>query len=60
MPDWVNDYFEVTVPMPTYLVAYTINDFDHVESATENDVVFKIWARRDALSQVLAILCSRP
>ncbi|XP_055525327.1 aminopeptidase N-like [Wyeomyia smithii] len=52
--DWVMDYFGTTVPMSTYLVAYTVNDFEYRESAAkmEGDVVFKIWARRDAIDQV--------
>lgn len=51
-PDWVLDKFDVTVPMSTYLVAYTINDFEYRESATGGDVTFRIWARRDAIEQV--------
>lgn len=50
--DWVLDKFDVTVPMSTYLVAYTINDFEFRESPADGDVVFRIWARRDAISQV--------
>lgn len=38
--------------MSTYLVAYSINDFEYRESTTGGDVVFRIWARRDAISQV--------
>lgn len=51
--DWVLDKFDVTVPMSTYLVAYTINDFEFKESLTDGGVVFRIWARRDAISQVM-------
>lgn len=52
--DWVMDHFTTTVPMSTYLVAYTVNDFEYRESMTkmDGDVVFKIWARRDAIDQV--------
>lgn len=52
--DWVVDYFDTTVPMSTYLVAYTVNDFEYRESMAkiDGDVVFKIWARRDAIDQV--------
>jgi len=50
--DWVLDKFDVSVPMSTYLVAYTINDFEYKESPADGDVVFRIWARRDAISQV--------
>lgn len=52
--DWVLDKFDVTVPMSTYLVAYTINDFEFKESPADGGVVFRIWARRDAISQVNA------
>lgn len=40
--------------MSTYLVAYTINDFEYKESVVKmtDDVLFRIWARRDALDQV--------
>lgn len=53
--DWVWDHFEETVPMSTYLVAYTINDFEYKESTVKmtDDVVFRIWARRDAIDQVI-------
>lgn len=53
-PNWVWSEFEVTVPMSTYLVAYSINDFEYKESVVKmaNDVLFRIWARRDALDQV--------
>lgn len=53
-PDWVWDHFEETVPMSTYLVAFTINDFEYRESVVKmtDDVVFRIWARRDAIDQV--------
>ncbi|XP_053669421.1 aminopeptidase N [Anopheles marshallii] len=54
MPGWVLDEFNTTVPMSTYLVAYTVNDFEYREAKTTEpgDVVFKIWARRDAIDQV--------
>ncbi|XP_050080101.1 aminopeptidase N-like [Anopheles maculipalpis] len=54
MADWVLDEFNTTVPMSTYLVAYTVNDFEYREATTTEpgDVVFKIWARRDAIDQV--------
>lgn len=37
--------------MSTYLVAYTINDFEYRESNV-NDVIFRIWARPEAIAQV--------
>lgn len=52
--DWVLDEFEETVPMSTYLVAYSVNDFefDEVTLKLKNDVIFRTWARGDAKSQV--------
>uniref|UniRef100_A0A336M458 Aminopeptidase n=1 Tax=Culicoides sonorensis TaxID=179676 RepID=A0A336M458_CULSO len=52
--DFVLDTFETSVPMSTYLVAYTVNDFEFREAPvkTKDDVKFRIWARRDAIDQV--------
>lgn len=40
--------------MSTYLVAYIVSDFDYktTESTHNNNVTFRIWARKDALDQV--------
>ena len=38
--------FERTPPMPTYLVAFAVNDF------VSTSGMMKIWARKDALAQV--------
>jgi len=38
--------FERTPPMPTYLVAFAVNDFVSTSGMS------KIWAKRDALPQV--------
>lgn len=52
--NWVQDEFEETVPMSTYLIAYSVNDFDYDEVTLNlnNDVVFRTWARKDAMTQV--------
>ncbi|ETN63860.1 protease m1 zinc metalloprotease [Anopheles darlingi] len=52
--DWVLDVFDRSVPMSTYLVAYTVNDFEYREAAMTGTggPVFRIWTRRDALDQV--------
>lgn len=52
--DFVLDTFETSVPMSTYLVAYSINDFEYREAPIKmkDDVKFRIWARRDAIEQV--------
>lgn len=52
--DFILDTFQTTVPMSTYLVAYTVNDFYYKEAKFENDnnLTFKVYARRDAIDQV--------
>lgn len=51
--DWVLDKFNESIPMSTYLVAFTINDFVYRESKTSVDgIVFRVWARPDAISQL--------
>lgn len=47
------DKFDVSVPMSTYLVAYIISDFEYREALASDDVVFRVWARPDAISQVI-------
>ncbi|XP_046683122.1 aminopeptidase N-like isoform X2 [Homalodisca vitripennis] len=52
-PGWVWDQFKDTVPMSTYLVAFMVSDFEFRESDHQsNNVVFRIWARKDAIGQV--------
>lgn len=52
--DMVIDTFETSVKMSTYLVAYSVSDFEYKEEKTDtkDDVVFRIYARRDAMAQV--------
>ena len=40
--------------MSTYLVAYSVSDFEYKEAVVsmEKDVIFRIYARRDAMDQV--------
>lgn len=53
MADWVWDQYEVTVPMSTYLLAFVVSNFEHkVAPKLSNDVLFRVWARRDAINQV--------
>ncbi|CAG9818441.1 unnamed protein product [Phaedon cochleariae] len=51
---WYWDRFDTSVPMSTYLVAYIVSDFDYkkAETSQNNNVTFRIWARKDALNQV--------
>ena len=39
--------------MPTYLVAFVVSKFgNEVSPEMDNNVMFRIWARKDALDQV--------
>lgn len=51
---WSWDRFEKSVPMSTYLVAFMVSDFgfETSEKMKNNNVTFRIWARKDALNQV--------
>lgn len=54
--DWQWDHFDVSVPMSTYLIAYSINSFEYREAVVqmEDEVVFRIYARPDAIDQVIS------
>nr|CAI5820674.1 unnamed protein product [Callosobruchus analis] len=51
---WFWDRFDSSVPMSTYLVAFIVSDFDYktADKTQNNNVTFRIWARKDALDQV--------
>ncbi|KAH8382720.1 hypothetical protein KR009_004928 [Drosophila setifemur] len=51
LPDYVWSEFEESVPMSTYLVAYSVNDFTHKPSMLPNGVLFRTWARPSAIDQ---------
>ncbi|XP_050688572.1 aminopeptidase N-like [Eriocheir sinensis] len=48
---WVWDQFNTTVPMPTYLVAFAVMDFESKEVTMDNGVDFRVWAREAAIQQ---------
>ncbi|CAO1423722.1 unnamed protein product [Diamesa serratosioi] len=52
--DFVKNTFETSVKMSTYLVAYSVSDFEYKEAAVDmkQDVIFRIYARHDAMDQV--------
>ncbi|XP_077977932.1 aminopeptidase N-like [Glandiceps talaboti] len=51
--DWNTTVFETTaVVMPTYLVAMVVADFYSVEMTTPNDVQFRVWARKEEVSNL--------
>lgn len=46
---WVRSVFQESVPMSTYLVAWSITDFGYAEITTRNGVLIRGWAREDAV-----------
>ena len=49
---YVWSHFEDSVPMSTYLVAYMVSEFEFKEAPLRaNNVTFRIWSRKDAISQ---------
>ncbi|KAJ8928334.1 hypothetical protein NQ314_019110 [Rhamnusium bicolor] len=49
---WVWDHFQSTPPMSTYIVAFTISDFESISAnSTSAGPIVKIWAPKDDLSQ---------
>ncbi|XP_060525881.1 aminopeptidase N-like [Cylas formicarius] len=46
---WVWDHFEASPPMSTYLVAFTVSDFESLSANTTAGPVLKVWAPRDDL-----------
>ncbi|KAJ8940805.1 hypothetical protein NQ318_007891 [Aromia moschata] len=49
---WVWDHFHQTPPMSTYIVAFTISDFEYVSSnSTTPGPVVKVWGPKENLPQ---------
>ncbi|XP_064106708.1 aminopeptidase N-like [Macrobrachium nipponense] len=48
---WYWDHFYLSEPMSTYLVALVVSDFDYIESPYGTDVLFRVWARHEAINQ---------
>ncbi|XP_042889263.1 aminopeptidase N-like [Penaeus japonicus] len=59
-PGWVWDHFNTSVPMSTYLVAFVISDFDHMNSTANDHVLFRVWARNAAIEQANYALTTGP
>lgn len=47
---WEIDYFNRTVPMSTYLVAYVIAEFDVISTITGKNVSVEVAARPEAIN----------
>jgi len=48
--EWYKDEYAESVRMSTYLVAFVVSEFAHLES-TPGDTTFRVWARPDAVAQ---------
>lgn len=55
LPDYEWDYFAESVPMSTYLVAYSISDFSKLSKGN-----FSVWARHDAIQSASYALSMVP
>ncbi|KAH8346459.1 hypothetical protein KR084_000853 [Drosophila pseudotakahashii] len=51
IPDYVWTTFQESLPMSTYLVAFSINDFSHKPSTLPGGTLFRTWARPNAIDQ---------
>ncbi|XP_052844693.1 aminopeptidase Ey-like [Drosophila gunungcola] len=51
LTEYIWTEFQESLPMPTYLVAYSVNDFSHKPSTLPNGPVFRTWARPNAIDQ---------
>ncbi|XP_052616234.1 aminopeptidase N [Peromyscus californicus insignis] len=50
-PSWNVTEFNPTPKMSTYLLAYIVSEFKHIESTSPNNVQIRIWARPSAIAQ---------
>lgn len=58
---WVKDTFMLTERMSTYIVAYSVSDFIHLDSKPkDNEPLFRVWARPDAINQTILALTVGP
>ncbi|XP_016983809.1 aminopeptidase N-like [Drosophila rhopaloa] len=51
LPNYIWCEFQESVPMSTYLVAYSVNQFSNKPSTLPNGALFRTWARPNAIDQ---------
>lgn len=49
--DYVDDVYQRTVKMSTYLLAFVVGQFDHTENRTSSDLLYGAWARPESVEQ---------
>ncbi|XP_063436787.1 aminopeptidase N-like [Mytilus trossulus] len=49
--DWIADRYADTPLMSTYLLALVVCDFTFIEERTANNILYKAWARPEAINQ---------
>lgn len=56
--DWVCDHFKRSVTMSTFLVAFSINKFEHRDSDPHSNggLQFRVWSRPDYIDEVILVL----
>lgn len=57
MPGYFIDKYQQSVPMSTYLLAFAVVDFEHLES---DDKKFKVWCRSNAIDSAKYALSIGP
>ncbi|CAJ0939824.1 unnamed protein product, partial [Mesorhabditis belari] len=50
-PDWVYTSFGETLPISSYLVAMSVNDFEYLEGESAKGTRFRVWARATAINE---------
>ncbi|XP_018019814.1 aminopeptidase N [Hyalella azteca] len=58
--EWVWDHFAPSLPMSTYLVAFIVSDYASVNSTYNDHVLFKVWARKEAIDQTWYAIAAGP
>ncbi|EFX67144.1 hypothetical protein DAPPUDRAFT_203795 [Daphnia pulex] len=48
MPDYVWDYYQTTVKMSSYLVAFLVSEFEDVATTTSHRVPFRLWVKPES------------
>ncbi|KAL4227197.1 hypothetical protein ACF0H5_015170 [Mactra antiquata] len=53
---FVQDVYQESVKMSTYLLAFIVCDFQYVENTTKNNVTYRAWSRPESINQTKVAL----